>query len=224
MSTVSTPDRSRLITQAKTAFDLLQCLYGECAALVRELEFALHREEEQFVIGKPAGYGVSTRGSTGLNPMNVELWPMRKFAVFFAPEAVVTLQGGQTRTNLDVRSLYLRFLLDDYDSMTFGGDTLQEPTVIYGVFTEVVPKGKKKKLEEILGHIENRETSVFAKLPDVAFEDGYVRIVGTFQKVNLFDLADTASVSEHLAKPAVALYKSIPPREGAREETKPAMA
>jgi hypothetical protein len=65
---------------------------------------------------------------------------------------------------------------------------------------------------------------VFAKLPGVEFEDAYVRIVGTFQEISLFDLADTAAVAERLAKPALGLYRSIPPKQGTGEEMKPAMA
>ena len=221
MTTVTRPDPEMLITQTSLAFNVLQRLYDECAMLVRELELLLHREAEQFVIGKPAGYGISARRSTGLDPMNVELWPLRKFAVFFAPEAAVAREGGQTRTNLDIRILYLRFLLDDYASVTFGGESLQQPTVIYGVIPGVVLKRAFKKMEEILGHIEYYDTAVFAKLPDVEFEDTYVHIVGTFQKVGLFDLADAAVVAERLAKPAVALYRSIPPKQASAEDGSP---
>jgi hypothetical protein len=197
-----------LVSQTKLAFDILQRLYDECAMLVRELELALNREQERLVVVRPAGYGISSRRSVGLDPTNVQLWPLRKFSILFVPEAATKLKDGVTHTSPDVRGLYLRFVLDDYASIVFGGHPLQQPTIIYAVFREVTPKGKLIKLEELLAHIEYRDAAVFRQLPQVQFEDVKVRIVGTCEKVNLFDLTDAVAVSDGLVKPALALYRA----------------
>jgi hypothetical protein len=202
------PDATTLIEQTKLAFDLQQRLYAECALLIRELELLLQREPEHFVIAKPGGYGVATRRSVGLSPMNVQLWPLRKFGILFVPQ-MATLENGQKPADFGERCLYLRFLLDDYGSIRFSNETLLEPSVIYGVFTNVSGKKRLKKLEHVLAYIEYRDEGVFARLPVVDFEDGSLRITGTFQKASLFSFTDGASVAERLAKPALALYRGV---------------
>lgn len=201
------PDRDTLIAQTKLAFDLVQRLYDECALLVRELELLLHREREQFVVARPAGYGISTRRSVGLEPTSVQLWPLRKFGILFVPEAATERGGGQTRTSFKERVLYLRFLLDDYSSTTFAGESLREPSVIFGVFNEVIGKKRFKKYEDLLTHIEYIDTGVFAHMPTVEYEDANIKLSGMFDRISLFALVDAESVDERLAKPAVLLYR-----------------
>ena len=87
---------NQLIDQTKLAFDFLQKLYLEVSYLIKETEGLLHEEEEKFLIGKPSGYGVSSRSSTGLESNSISLWLLRKFAVFFVPEDKTTLKKGQT--------------------------------------------------------------------------------------------------------------------------------
>jgi len=108
-----------MIENTVNAFNFIQRLYDETATLIREIEGLLGDEPECFMIGRPSGYGISTRGSTGLEQQNVNRWLTKRFAVFFMPEDVLKLQKGQTVTPLPTTNVvYLRFLLDGYRSFT----------------------------------------------------------------------------------------------------------
>ena len=79
-------DKTHLMEQTNLAFDFIQKLYLEVSYLIKEIEGILHEEEEKFIIGRPSGYGISARSSTGLESNNVGLWLLREFAVFFIPK------------------------------------------------------------------------------------------------------------------------------------------
>ena len=107
-------DKSGIIEQTNLAFDFIQKLNLEVSYLIKEVEAMLSEEEERFIIGKPSGYGITSRGSTGLETTNVSLWLLRRFAVCFIPEGETKIQNGQTVTELhdNLRILYLRFFLN----------------------------------------------------------------------------------------------------------------
>ncbi len=109
-------NKSEITEQTNLAFDFIQKLYLEVSYLIKEIEGILHEEEEKFIIGRPAGYGISARSSTGLESTNVNLWLLRKFAVFFVPEDKTRVERGQTITEIDdnLKILYLRIILRDY--------------------------------------------------------------------------------------------------------------
>ena len=121
-------DESEIIEQGSLAFDFIQKLYLEVSYLIKEIEGILREEEEKFIIGKPGGYSVSARSSTGLESVNVNLWLLRKFAVFFVPEDKTERKGGQIITRIDenLKVLYLRIVLNDR--------SVNQPTLYSGVF------------------------------------------------------------------------------------------
>ena len=90
-------EKSKIIEQTKLAFDLIQKLYHEVAFLIKEIEGQLSEEDENFVIGKPGGYQVTYKSSTGLEQVNVNKWLPRTMGVFFVPEEMMEL-GGTTNT------------------------------------------------------------------------------------------------------------------------------
>lgn len=198
-----------LALQTKLAFDFVQRLYDETALLIQEIESAFAAVPEQFVIGRPSGYGIITRRSSGLEPSNVKRWPLRKLGVFLVPESRTSLEGGQTRTPVDQPVLYLRVLLDEYRRARFGGVELEAPTVIFGVFTAITLKKKFRKFEDLMSHFEYYEAGVFDELPTVRYEDGYVSVEGTFEAAPLFALADRAALERLVVTPALALYRRL---------------
>ncbi|OPY06862.1 MAG: hypothetical protein A4E68_02211 [Syntrophaceae bacterium PtaB.Bin095] len=84
--------------QTRNALSFVQKLYLEISCLIKEVEGMLRSEEEKFVIGRPAGYQVTTRDATGLQPEIVELWLNRAFTVFFVPAKETKLKSGITKT------------------------------------------------------------------------------------------------------------------------------
>ncbi len=159
--------KEEIIRQTALAFDFIQKLYLEVSYLIKEIEGTLQEEEEKFIIGRPAGYGISARSSTGLESNNVNLWLLKKFAVFFVPEERTKLERGQTITELskDLKVLYLRIVLNDIN--------IDEPTIYSGVLYNIQKKPQAKwvsKFESIMGHIEYNDDKIFKKPQEIDYE------------------------------------------------------
>ena len=202
-------DKSGIIEQTNLAFDFIQKLHLEVSYLIKEVEAMLSEEEESFIIGKPSGYGISTRSSTGLETNNVSLWVMRRFAVCFIPEAQTKIAGGQSVTELhdELRILYLRFVLN--------GKNVTEPAVYSGVLRDIKtgPRGQKvKKFESFMGHFEYVNDRLFENREDINYEDGTLSIKGELAKVNLYDVNNSEAIRTKIVEPSLALY-----REGASD-------
>ena len=202
-------DKGGIIEQTNLAFDFIQKLHLEVSYLIKEVEAMLSEEEESFNIGKPSGYGISTRSSTGLETNNVSLWVMRRFAVCFIPEAQTKIAGGQSVTELhdELRILYLRFVLN--------GKNITEPAVYSGVLRDIKtgPRGQKfKKFENFMGHFEYVNDRLFENPEDINYEDGTLSIKGELAKVNLYDVNNSEAIRTKIVEPSLALY-----REGASD-------
>jgi len=193
-------EKGQIIEQTKLAFDFIQQLYLEVSYLVKVIEGILQEEEERFVIGRPTGYGISARSSTGLDSNLVRYWLMRKLAVFFAPEERTELRRGQTTTKIDsdLRVLYLRIVLDD--------KAIDEPAVYSGVLRSIRAT-KAEKFESLMGFIEYSDHRVFSSLPKVDYEDPSVRLQGELMQNNLFEINDTEAILKKIVGPSLELYR-----------------
>jgi hypothetical protein len=194
---------SEVVEQTKLAFDFIQKLYLEVSYLIKEIEGILYEENEKFVIGRPSGYGISTRSSTGLESNNVKLWLLKKFAVFFVPEDRTEVKGGVTITkiNEDLKVPYLRVALSDEDT--------NDPTVYSGVLYNIREKPQAKyikKFENVMGHIEYRDNKIFKNAPHISYEDAQIALQGELIKNSLFEINDSETIVERVIKPSLALY------------------
>jgi hypothetical protein len=198
-----TNKNEEVIVQTKLAFDFLQKLYLEITYLIKELEGQLAQEDEEFIIGRPSGYGVTTRNSTGLETVNVNLWIYKKLSVFFVPKNSTQLSRGQTITRFgpDSKILYFRFILDDKE--------LQEPVIFFGVLKNLVKKKKgwPEKIEQVMAHFEYNEHRVFSGGQNIEYEDGYLTFTGRLLSVNLYDIDSSQDISEKLITPALKLFR-----------------
>ena len=200
-----------MIENAANAFNFIQRLYDETATLVREIEGLLGDEPECFMIGRPSGYGISTRGSTGLEQQNVNRWLTKRFAVFFVPEHIYKLKQGQTVTTLPTAGvMYLRFLLDGYSSFSFGGKEIDAPSLLFGVLHDAsCPNGKKKKFEHLMGDFEYLEAKLLKDLPAVGLDEVSVMVSGTLQIVPLFTLTNSEAVNDRVVQPLVEQWRQV---------------
>jgi hypothetical protein len=194
----------QLIDQTKLAFDFLQKLYLEVSYLIKETEGLLYEEEERFVIGKPSGYGISSRSSTGLESNSIGLWLLRKFAVFFVPEDKTTLKKGQTVTPIDenLKVIYLRIVLNDKD--------LSYPAVYSGVLYNIHQKEhakRIKKFENMMGHFQYKDPKVFVNFKKIDYEDPTIKCQGAFVRTNLFMISDSESILNKIIRPSLNLYR-----------------
>ena len=198
-------DRKEIVTQTQLAFEFIQKLYLEVSYLIKEIEGTLFEEKEKFSICRPGGYGVTARGSTGLESVFVNMWLMRKLAVAFIPEILIKMEKGQTHTEIskDLRVLYLRVVLDD--------TAIDQPKLYTGYFTnfEVNKAGERlrNRFENMMSHITYNDQKVFNNPRVVEYEDAYFKFDGKFIETNLYDIPDSKTLSEKVIIPTLALYR-----------------
>ena len=197
-------EKSELVGQTELAFDFIHKLYMEVSYLIKEIEGLLYEEEEQFVIGKPSGYGISYRGSAGLDTNNVSLWLLKKFAVFFVAEDKTQMKGGQSTTEItdDLRVMYLRIVLNSND--------VQEPTVYSGVLHGIEKKPAIRwitKFEHMMGHFEYNDAKIFKNIGNFEYEDKTIKINGKLIKNNLYEINNSDDIREKIIKPSLELYR-----------------
>ena len=196
------PDKNEISNQIWNAFDFIQKLYNESSYLIKEIEGQLGETEYRFQMLRPSGYSISARSSTGLEPNNVNLWLLRKFAVAFVEESNTEIQKGQNFTEINdkLRVLYFRVILDDKNQ--------DEPQLFFGVFYEIKQfKDWVKKFENLMGNFEYVDTKLFAKFPNIDYEDGTFKIKGKFKKVDLLDINSSNELIEKVINPAIKLYE-----------------
>jgi hypothetical protein len=197
-------NKSEIIEQTNLAFDFIQKLYLEVSYLIKEIEGILHEEEEKFIIGRPGGYGITARRSSGLESTNVNLWLLRKFAVFFVPEDKTEVKGGQLITKIDenLKILYLRIVLT--------GKNINEPAVYSGALYSIQKKPQAKwigKFENVMGHLEYNDDKIFKNVNKIDYEDAYIKLQGELVKNNLFEINDSETILKRIIKPSLELYR-----------------
>jgi len=190
-----------LIRQTKNAFEYIQKLYLESSYLIKEMEGLLKEEEENFIIGRPSGYGITARSSTGLEQDNVLLWLLRKFAVFFVPEELTETIGGQTITELhdDLKIIYIRIIFDNKN--------IEQPKIYSGILTDL--EGKRPgmdKFEKFMGHIEYNEKKIFSDINNIDYEDVNISMKGSLKEHNLFDINDSEAIIKKRLVPGSPSY------------------
>jgi len=188
--------------QTRNALQFVQKLYIEISYLIKEVEGLLHREEEEFVIGRPSGYGVTSGKSTGLEPANVDGWLSKAFTVFFVPDKQSKLQGGTTITPFhdDLKVLLLDIELEGKKSKT--------PRVLAGVLTDIRPKkADYTKFEHLMFEFVYAREKIFALAPNVSYEDGYTAMHGKLFSVPLFSITSSDDVAQKIVEPMLALYR-----------------
>lgn len=190
--------------QIKNAFEFIQKLFNESSYLIKEIEGQLAENEHRFQILKTSGYAISGRSSNGLEANNVIFWLLRKFGVAFVEETNTELKKGQnfTEINQDLKVIYIRIVLDDKNESA--------PQLIFGVFYEIEKhKDWIKKYENLMGQFEYVDNKMFAKFPNVDYEDSNFKIKGTFKKVNLLDINSSDELIEKVINPVIKIYEGI---------------
>jgi len=199
-------NKKEISKQTKLAFEFMQKLYFEVSYLIKEVEGLLGEKPEEFIIGRPSGYGINTRSSTGLESNNVHLWLIRKLAVFFVSKVFTEVSGGMTTTkfNKDLKVIYLRIILDDRE--------IDEPVVYAGILYDFEKKEDKSRLikfENAMGHFEYNENKLFKTLGIADYEDNYLKFKWNMFETKLYDLNSGDDVAKMLVEPLVKLYREV---------------
>jgi len=195
-------NKEKIIEQTALAFEFIQKLYHEASFLIKEIEGQLAEEDEAFVMVKPSGYAITSRNSTGLDPNNVNRWPIRKFSIAFVP-ASLTDSGRTTTTPFtdETKIILLRITLNSKD--------IKEPVVDFGVLYDFGENAEKKltKLEQLISHMEYREHLVFQKAKTIDYDDPYVKFKGKLKRINLYDLNSSEDVNRSIVAPALKMFR-----------------
>lgn len=199
-------NNKEIIQQTKLAYDFLQKLYFEVSYLIKEVEGLLGEKPEEFIIGRPSGYGINTRSSTGLESNNVYLWLIRKLAVFFVPKATTEVLSGMTNTKFskELKVIYLRIIMDERE--------IPEPVIYAGIlynFEKKEDKSRMQKFENAMGHLEYNENKLFKMPGNDEYEDNYLKFKLNMFEVKLFDLNSGDDVAKKLVEPLVKLYREV---------------
>lgn len=197
--------KEQTVQQSNLAFEFLQKLYHEVSYLIKEVEGSLGQEPEEFVIGKPSGYGIVTKSSTGLDPSSVNQWLRRKLSVFFVPKGS-TKDGSQTNTQVDdnLRVIYLRIVLND-DAKDF------QPLVYSGVLSDIknlLGGSKLMKFENYPYHLELNERKVFQGKQVFDYKDSYISFHADLKRTHLFDLNDSDAIRREIIDPALNTFRA----------------
>jgi len=196
--------KTEIAKQIKNAFDFIQKLYNESSYLIKEIEGQLAENEYRFQFLKTSGYAISGRSSNGLELNNVNFWLLRKFGVAFVEETNTELKKGQnfTEINQDLKVIYIRIVLDDKNESA--------PQLIFGVLYEIEKhKDWIKKFENLMGQFEYVDNKMFAKFPNVDYEDGNFKIKGKFMKVSLIEINSSDELIEKVINPVIKIYEGI---------------
>jgi hypothetical protein len=193
--------------QTNNAFNFIQKLYFEISYLIKEVEGLLQSEDEQFIIGRPSGYGVTTRTSTGLEPVNVELWVPKAFTVFFVPlEKTGKIEKGQTSTPItdDLKLLILDIELH--------GKNVDAPRALIGCISKIkCKKLSHKKFEQLMWEFAYNRKKIYSTIPKVEYEDSNLSFKGRFLEKALLSINNSNDVLNKLVTPMLKLF-----REGAQ--------
>jgi hypothetical protein len=190
--------------QTRNALNFVQKLYFEISYLIKEVEGLLHLEEEEFVIGRPSGYGVTSGKSTGLEPVNVESWLSKAFTVFYVSDKETKLQGGQTTTAFHNQ---LKVLLLDIE---LEGKKNKIPRVIAGVLYDIrSKKDSYTKFEHLMFEFNYSRDKIFASAPELHYEDSYLSMKGNLFNLPLFSVQTSEDITQKIVEPMLAQYRKL---------------
>jgi hypothetical protein len=193
--------QTNISEQTNHAFDFIQKLYFETSYLIKEIEGHLQHEQERFIILRPSGYGITTRSSTGLEAINVEQWITKNLTVFFLPEYLTELKGGQTITpvteELKVIFLHIKFI----------EKTIEEPIINFGYVNDILFKRDAKKFENMAWEFSYNNIKIFSRPNSINYEDSHFSFNGIYQTVPLYKLSDSDALKENIIQPLVEMYR-----------------
>lgn len=190
-----------LVEQTYNAFGFIQNLYLEISYLIKEIEGLLQLEDERFQILRPSGYSVTSRTSTGLDPVSVEQWLTKSLTVFFCPEQDTEVKSGTTITaftpELKVMFVNIRIM----------GKNIDEPKVTFGCIRNIVcKKNNYNKFENLVWEFSYNEDKIFKNLPEVLCSDNYCSFGGEGKSVKLYSVKNSDDVATMIVEPLMKIY------------------
>lgn len=195
--------KESLIRDTNAAIDYMQRLYHEISYLIKETEAHLANETEEFVIGKPGGYAITTPTSKGLEAKNVDKWLLKRFAVFFVERKYAKTKGEGVAFSEGLKMLYLRILLDDANH--------KQPTIYFGAISEIENRNPRfTRADYIIGHLEYQAAEAFSSDGAVLLDDASLKLKGKLASKPLFEVNTSEDIFKKVIAPGLAIYRQLP--------------
>lgn len=199
-------DKKHMNEQANLAFEFIDKLYFEISYLIKEIEGLLKREEEEFLMARPRGYGITVGSSTGLE--YPDWWWYKKFSVFYVPNEKIKKLGGRTSTSFQkgLKIIYLIFNLTDKD--------ISVPKVAIGTLYDIHCKSidHYKKFEDTTVYYLNSIWDLamnHSNFSEGDFEDKNMKFKGKFMIKDLFEINNTQDIQKKLLIPTLKQFRGI---------------
>lgn len=195
---------NNLTQQTKNAFDFIEKLYYEISYLIKEIEGILQQEDEEFIIIRPSGYGVTVKSSTGLESSNVAQWLAKNFTVCFCPTAYTTLNKGVTETkyfdNLKLLVIHIDIIGKDFE----------QPRITFGTIKDIQCKNEKcsAKFEKLMWEFSSNDEKIFRNYTDTKYEDSYCSFRRSLNFENLYSINDNSDIMGKIITPMLKEYRS----------------
>lgn len=193
-------EKEKIVKQTKLAFDFIQKLYLETSYFIKEIEGFLQREEEEFKILRPSGYGITTFRSIGLES-GMQDWLIRKGAVFFVAKADTGVARGQTITKFvpGLKVILVRFILNDKD--------ITEPEVWAGVISDISVKVEYHKFEALTWKFAYYDRKILKGVGESTYEDGEITFKLDMIKKHLYSISNSEDIQREIVQPVLDLYR-----------------
>ena len=189
-----------LIIQTKNAFDFIQKLYFEISYLIKEIEGNL--QEDGFVIGRPSGYGVTMRSSTGLESINVENWISKSYSVFFCNQDDTKMHQGVTVTKIKPALKIMIVHIEIFDK------EISNPKITYAMIYNIVSNNPKwEKFEYFMSRFAYHGKKIFSNGPNIDYKDVNCSFKGEFHTENLFSINNSEELRKKIIEPMLELYR-----------------
>jgi hypothetical protein len=65
------------------------------------------------------------------------------------------------------------------------------------------------KIEQVMTHIEYRETKVFDRPEEIQYSDGNISFKGKLLHVNLYDIHNSQDIAQQVISPALQLFRQV---------------
>jgi len=189
-----------LIMQTKNAFDFIQKLYFEISYLIKEIEGNL--QGDGFVIGRPSGYGVTMRSSTGLETVNVENWISKSYSVFFCNQDDTKMHQGVTITKINPKLKIMIIHIEMFDK------EISSPKITYARIDNIGHNNPKwEKFEYFMSRFAYYGKKIFSNGPDIDYKDSNCSFKGEFHTENLFSINNSEELRKKIIDPMLEMYK-----------------
>ena len=137
-----------------------------------------------------------------MEPIYVENWLPKVFAVSFVPEEMTKIQAGQSITKLEENPKLLLLYIEVI------GREITQPKITFGTVYNIKSKRKQYyKFEHFMTSFIYSGKKMFQNISNIDYEDNYFSFKGKFKQINLFSIENSNDIRKKIVEPIIKLYR-----------------